>query len=444
MEETIARPHQGMRVFTIMWIGQLVSIVGSGLTGFALGVWVYRNTGSVMEFAFVALFGMLPKVLIAPLAGAIVDRWDRRTVMLLSDVGAACSSLALAGLLLSGQIQVWHIYLATAISAIMGVFQQPAFDSSVPLLVPRQHLGRANGLIQAGWAVGQIVSPVLAGALVETIRIGGVLLIDVATFVFAVGTLLFVRVPRPPQTDEGAKAKGSLLRESAFGMTYLLARPGLLGLLILFAIANLTMATVGVLVTPLVLSVASAGVLGSVLATGGIGTLVGGVAMSIWGGPKRRVLGVIGFLLLGSAAIVVGGLRPSVPLLFVAAFGFFFTVPVISGNTRVLWQTKVAPDVLGRVLAMSNMIATATTPLAYLVAGPLADHVFEPMLAAGGQLAGSVGLVIGVGPGRGIGLMFVLAGVLLALATIGGYLYPRIRLLEDELPDVLTDETPES
>jgi hypothetical protein len=172
----------------------------------------------------------------------------------------------------------------------------------------------------------------------------------------------------------------------------------------------------------------------------GIGMLAGTLVMSAWGGPKRRVNGVLGFLMLAGAAMILMGLRPSIPLMAVAGFGLMFTMPIINGSSQAIWQSKVPPDLQGRVFSVRRMIAWSTLPLAYMIAGPLADNVFKPMLVEGGALAGSVGRVLGVGPGRGIGLMFVVIGFLAILAAGSGYLNPRIRRVEDELPDAVEGE----
>ena len=433
----------GMRLFTLIWFGQLVSLTGSGLTGFVLGVWVYQLTESATQFALIFVCAVLPRVVLSPLAGALVDRWDRRWVMIGSDSGAGLSTLAIALLFATGQLDVWHIYLATAVNSACSAFQLPAYQSIIPLMVPREQLGRANGMVQAAYAA-QIISPMVAGVLVALITIPGVILIDVATFLFAVSILLLVRIPKPPITAEGRAARGSLWREMAYGWAYIATRPGLVWLVVLFGAINFLVGIASVLVQPLILSFASVAVLGILMFFGGSGLLAGGLVMSAWGGPKRRVLGMLGFILIGGAFLVLHGLSPSAVLIAVAAPGFLFTIPIINGSGMTILQSKVAPDVQGRVFATAGMIRQASAPLAYLVAGPLADGVFEPLLAPGGPLAGSVGQVIGVGPGRGIALMFILVGALTVVVAAAGYLQPRLRLVEEELPDMIPGAAPAS
>ena len=297
----------GIWAFVLIWFGQLISLVGSGLTSFALSVWVYQTTNSVTAYALVVLSTMAPNILLSPLAGALVDRWDRRWAMILSDTGAGLSTLTVVLLINSGQFELWHICLATAASSAFSALQWPAYSAATTLLVPKQHYGRANGMVQLGQGIGYIASPALAGFLVTTIQIQGVILIDFATFLFAVITLLFVRIPRPAATAEGEAAKGSLLHETLSGWIYLTTRPGLLGMLVLFAILNFLLGLIMALVTPMVLSFTDADVLGIMISIGAMGMVVGGLAMSVWGGPKRRINGVLSFLLLAGLALSVGG-----------------------------------------------------------------------------------------------------------------------------------------
>jgi DHA3 family macrolide efflux protein-like MFS transporter len=431
------KPSRGITTFAIIWLGQCVSLVGSGLTSFALGVWVFESTGSATQFALIGLCAVLPRVLLSPLAGTIVDRWDRRRVMIVSDAGAGLSTLLLALLLFAGQLEMWHIYLLTMVNAAFGTVQWPAFAAVTTLLVSKQNLGRANGMVQLGQAVSEILAPALAGILVGLIQLEGVILIDFATFVVAVSTLLLVRFPKPEASAEDVPAKTSLWRQLTIGWTYISARPGLLGLLVFTAVVNFVWGMVGALIVPLVLGWTSSDVLGIIISGAGMGLLTGSLLMSIWGGPRRRVNGVIYFELLSGLCFMLIGLSPSFWPTALGAFGAHLTIAVVFGSNQAIWQSKVAPDIQGRVFATQQMVARAAAPLAYLLAGPLADRVFDPLLADGGPLAGSVGQMLGTGPGRGIGLLFVLMGAIKILISLAGQLNPHIRCVEDELPDAM-------
>lgn len=428
---------RGVRVFALVWLGQLVSLTGSGLTDFGLSVWVFQHTGSTTQSALTFLFFTVPRILLSPLAGTLVDRWDRRRAMLLSDSGAALVTLSIALLLLADQLEVWHVYAATAAGSAFGAFQRPAYRATITLLIPKQHYGRASGLVSLARSIPSLVSPILAGLLIVAVGLGGVLLIDFVTYLFAALTLLIVRFPRPERSAESEAAQGSLMREAAAGWAYIARRPGLLGLMIFAAATHFLGVTTEVLLTPYMLSFTTADALGFVVSATGAGLLAGSFVMSAWGGPERRIHGILGFELLIAACTILMGLRASPILIGAAAFVYFAGVELADGSTYALWQTKVAPDLQGRVFAMHDMIALLALPLGILITAPLAEFVFEPMLRDGGALAGSVGQIIGVGPGRGIALVFLLTGLFNTLAVIAAAFHPRIRRIEDELPDAI-------
>jgi MFS transporter, DHA3 family, macrolide efflux protein len=425
-----------MRVFLLIWFGQLISLIGSDVSSFALGIWVYQHTGSVTEFALISISVVLPGIVIYPLAGILVDRWNRRSCMLLADLGAGLATGAIAILLFVGRLEIWHIYLATAAKSTCGAVQLPAYAASTTLLVPKQYLGRANGLINLGQSIAKLISPMLAGILIVAIQIQGVILLDFVTFLFALVTLLSIQLPQVKTTDAaGTAGKDSLLSSAVDGWNYITDKPGLLGLLIFMFTTNFLVGIVEVLATPLLLSFASTAVLGTVLSIGGSGMVIGSLVMSAWGGTKRCMNSVFGFMLLCGLCILIAGIRPSAPLFSLAAFLFFFGLPMVNGSIHVIFQKKVMPKLQGRVFALKNMVAESSLPLAYIFAGPLADRVFEPLLTPGGFLAGNVGQIIGVGPGRGIGLMFIVTGALTMLLTVIAYQYLPLKLVEEELPD---------
>ncbi len=426
---------QNMRRFIILWLGQTISLLGSGLTNFALGVWIYNQTGEATPFAITVLFGTLPRILLSPLGGSLADRLNRKTVMLLADTGNALVTVAAALIALSGHLAVWNIYILAALGSVFAAFQEPAFGASIVMLVPQKDLGRASGLRSLSEALGSLITPLLGGLLFGLIGLGGVMLIDFATYFFALGAMLAIRIPQPPLTT-ATGAKQHWLADAAFGWRYLRQRPGLFGLLWYFALVNFLLNITSVLINPMVLSRGSATVLGAVQMAGGAGMLLGSLAMSAWGGPKRRVHGVIGFIALAAAGLALLGLRPNP---WVAGAGFFvllFAIPLASGSSQAIFSGKVVPDVQGRVFAIRNMISQSMMPIAFLLAGPLADRVFEPLMRAGGGLAASpVAALVGSGTGRGMGLMFVLSGLVLLAATLIAWGNPRIRHVEEELPD---------
>ncbi len=433
MTETAER--QSMRTFFVVWGGQLVSLIGTNLTGFALAVFVYLETGSVTRLSFVLLASQVPQLLMTPVAGALVDRWDRRWAMILSDVGAGASTLAIALLLLTDNLEIWHLYPLLGLASAFQAFQWPAYTAATTLLVPKEHYGRAAGLVQLAEGVGQVIAPAIAGAVLLLAGLGAVLLIDVVTFLVAVGSLLVVRFPSPEETAAGIEGRGSLREEARYGFTYLLRRRALLTMLAFFAALNLTLGAIGVTFFPLVLGFASEAAAGSVISIAAVGMVVGSLVMSAWGGPKPRINGVfLGAALLG-LALAAAALRPSLALIAVAGFLGFAVIPIANGSSQAIWQAKVEPDVQGRVFAVRRLVAQISGPFALLIAGPLIDNVFEPAMAPGGSLAGSVGAIIGTGAGRGAALMMLVLGLSTVGVTLLGYFYRPLREVERRLPD---------
>lgn len=432
------RDHPALRVFMLVWFSQLVSVFGSGLTSFALGLWVYQQTGSVTAFSLMALAATLPRILLSPLAGVVADRFDRRLVMAVADAGAGLSTLVVALLMATGRLEIWHLYIATLWSAAFSSFQWPAYSAATVQLVPKEQLGRVNGLVSIGRGASEVLAPALAGLLIGVIGVAGVILIDVVTFIFAVVILLMVRFPRP--TADGPEPSGavqaskpnSLLQDTAFGWRYVLARPGLLWLLVFVAIFNLVWSSVGALATPLVLGFAGAAELGLFITIAGSGMLIGSLVMSAWGGPKPRILGVIGFELLSGLCFILMGMKPALWRLALGAFGAHFTIAVIEGSNKSIWQSKIPAEIQGRVFAVWQMISLSMAPIALLSAGPLADRVFEPLMRSASTAQNLPGLtaLVGAGPGRGVGLMFVLMGAIKIIVSIAGWMNRHVRNVE--------------
>ncbi|NAS24872.1 MFS transporter [Herbidospora sp. NEAU-GS84] len=403
--------------FGIVWLSSLVSGVGSSLTGFVLGVWVYQNTESTTLFALVMLSGLLPAILVGPFAGVIVDRFDRRRVLIISDCVVALSTGAQALLLYNDALQVWHICLGSFVGAVCGTLHMTTYQAMTPLLIPERHLARANGLMQITMAT-QIAAPLAAGALLAAIGMTGVLVLDLVTFAIAVTTLLVVKLPASVVRAPGAGSAKAPLSDLSYGWHYLRRRGDLMRLTLTFTAYNFCFAVAGVLVQPLILSFGSPAVLGALMFAGGSGVFLGGIVMGLWGGPKKRVRGMGVFMLLGSVFLVLHTLQPNPWLVAGAAAAFLFTLPVVQGSGNAVLQSRIEPDSLGRVLGTVHTIGGIGSPFAYLLAGPLAEFVAGPLLRDGGALAGNVGRLIGTGEGRGIALVILVDALILAVVAV--------------------------
>lgn len=367
-------PPRSLSVFTTVWLGQLVSLIGSGLTGFALGIWVFQKTGSVTDYSIICFFSTLPGIVLAPIAGIIADRWNRRRAMMVADIGSGACMLAMAILLFADRLAIWHIWIIMGISASFRTLQLASYAATMTLIVPREHYARANGAVQTALAVAQICAPGLGSLLLPAIGIRAILAINVASFLVAVATLTMVRFPPVPQSGE-KKTGSQWIEQLTFGLHYIRAQKDLLLLLVFFACINYSFGFSFALITPLILSTQPEAVLWKLITVGGVGMLAGGVSMSVWGGPRRRVYGVFaGAILLGVGMIVVG-VTSTALMMGVAMWIGFFSVPIAAACFQTIWQSRVPPDLQGRVFATRNMLTDATVPLAFLLAGPMADHL---------------------------------------------------------------------
>ena len=429
----VTPPPARLRAFGIVTLGQLISLIGTGLTTFALGVWTYQRTGAVTAFAAIAAFGIIPAILAAPIAGAVADAYNRRVVMICCDVAGFAASAGVAALLWSHHLALWHLYAMVVISSTASTFRQPAYLAAVAQLAPKRYLGHANGVVGLGTATGTMVSQLIGGILVVAVGLTGVIWLDVVSYAAALTTLLVVRFP----DLAFVKRDGPLIREITAGWRFLVRRRGLLALCVFFAIANALGSIVIVLVTPLVLTMGSPAALGGVLAAQGAGLLCGSALMAFWGGTRRRAAGMIGFVALFAVSAIIIGLRPNLAFPAIGMFGIGVCASLITAHWLALVQVKVGEDLLGRILATALMLARTIMPIGYLVSGPLVDHVLEPAMRRPSPLRHVLGPVIGVGPGRGMAATVVLTGVVALVWTYAGYRYRTMRDIEASLPDAV-------
>lgn len=437
MLATPKRQPSGMPAFLIIWIGQFVSILASGMSGFALSLWIYQQTQSATAMGLMHVFYITPFLILSPIAGVMIDRYSRKLMMAVSDTAAFTGTLFILAMYLSGHLQFWHLYIANILYGLGNTFQWPAYSAAISTMIPKEQYGRANGLMSLLEAGPGVIAPLLAGILLPIIGLAGILTIDVVTFVTALLALLAVFIPQPIKTEEGEAARGSMLKEAGFGFTYIFKRPSLLGLQLIFFAGNLFSGIGFTVLAPMVLARTNQNslVFGSVETAMAIGGVLGGVVMSAWGGFKRRVNGVLlGWMLAGVAMIWLGVSRGLV--MWVAAQIFNgLVIPLVNTSNQSIWQAKVAPDLQGRVFSARRLIAWFTQPIAPIIGGTLADFAFEPAFRSAGFLPTTFSWLVGTGPGAGMGLLFALCGIFAIMVGLSGYFIPAIRQAETILPD---------
>ena len=437
MDNTTAHRPSGMLGFTIVWIGQIVSVLASAMSQFGLTIWMFQQTESATALGLMQVFFITPFLLISPVAGVMVDRHNRKLMMMVSDLVAGLATIFILVFQWLGILEFWHLYFASIIYGLGMAFQWPAYSAAITTMVPKEQYGRANGMMSLVEAGPGVIAPLLAGALLPIIGLTGLLLFDVVTFVFAILTLLVVHVPQPPRTQEGEQGKGGMWKEAAYGFTYIFARPSLLGLQLIFFVGNLFTGIGFTLLAPMVLSRTANDslMLGSVQTAGAVGGLLGGLLMSAWGGFKRRVHGVLLGWMITGVGMAVLGLTGGLPVWIIGMVIGALTGSLINASNHAIWQSKVAPDVQGRVFSARRLIAWLTNPISPIIAGTLADFVLEPQMRTASPIAETFGWLVSTGPGAGMGLIMFFCGVLCIFVGAAGYFIPAIHNAETVLPD---------
>lgn len=425
--------------FTFVWAGQILSVLASSATSFALTIWAYQAYGSATALGVIVTSFTIPLLLLSPIAGVLVDRHNRKLMMMLSDLVAVFATLGILLLHTFGGLELWHLFVAAAVAGLGNTFQWPAYSAAITTMIPKEKYHRANGMMSLVESGPAVFAPLLAGALYPVLGLTGILLLDICTFLLAIGALLAVHVPQPARSAEGEAAKGILLREALFGFRYIFSRRPLVQLLGFFLGLNFIVGMSYTLFTPMILERTSnnSAILGVALSAAAIGGVVGGLLVSLWGGFKRRMTSVfIGEALTGFVALFLFGLGRSLPFWIAAAgIGAMFG-PFTNGASQAIWQAEVPADLQGRVFSARRLIAWSITPITPVLAGAIADYITEPAMTSGTWLAKIFGWMVGTSPGSGMALQYVLSGILYVGVVIGVYLLvPSLRNLEDLLPD---------
>jgi DHA3 family macrolide efflux protein-like MFS transporter len=415
MNETASQnipQNWALRFFTI-WTGQAFSLFGSSLVQFALVWWLTREIGSATVLATATLAALLPQIILGPFVGTLVDRWNRRIIMIVADTSIALATVLLFYLFATEQIQTWHIFALMAVRSLGGAFHGPAMASSTSLMVPDKHLARITGADQTLQGLLNIFAPPLGALLIEVFSTQNVLLIDIGTAAIAVLSLLFIPIPQPARhalQASGEIEKTSYMHDLREGFTYVAKWKGLLGLIILAMILNFLLVPASSLLPLVVTKVFNGGVteLGWVESLFGIGVIAGGILLSVWGGFKRRIVtsfsGIIG---IGLGIVLIGFAPADKFALLLIAFSMVGFMQVFAnGPLMAIMQSTVIPDMQGRVFSLLGAGATAMMPLSLLVAGPISDAL-------------------------GIRFWYVFGGTVCIIMTVIAFFIPAIMNIED-------------
>lgn len=429
---------QNLRTFYTIVLTQTFSMIGSRISGLAIGFWIFAETGEATPLTLVAFFSALPMVLASAFSGVMADRWDRRYVMVISDVGQAVATVFLLLSFMSGAFEIWHLYVLSFIQSIFGVFQGPAFQASITMLIPDNQRDRANAIQQMVGPASGIIAPAIAGVIYALVGVIGAIVIDLLTFLVAIVVIFAVRIPRPTETEEGRLMKGTVWQEMIGGFKYLFKRRVLFGMVLYVSLLNFLVPGAMVLSTPYILArTGSEATLGVLLSIMNVGGLLGGIVISVWGGTRPRIYTVLVSMMFSGLAIIGIGLSQNPITLGLSMFLMMFPIAFVNAPYMSIIQAKVAPDVQGRVFAVMGQFAMLLMPFSMLLSGPLADQVFEPMVNT--DVWSTFAPFVGNEPGAGMAMIYVIYGAICAVSALIVLSIPAVRTMEADLPDYVPE-----
>jgi len=408
--------NNAFQKFIVLWFGELVSSIGSGLTAFGLGVYVFQTTHSATAVSLVTLCIFLPMILLSPVGGVLADRYDRRLMMLLGDGGSALGLIYILIVMFSGEAQLWQLCVGVTISSIFASLTDPAYKATITDLLPEEQFAKASGLVQLAGSSKYLFSPVLAGMLLAVVDIEALLIIDISTVFITIITISAVR--RSLIAKSVRKKQFSLTKDLKEGWQALVSRKGVFALTLLLTVVTFYMGILQTLFTPMVLPLSNAKTLGIVQSVSATGLLLGSLFIGVFSVNQRyaRVLSV-GLFIAGIFFSLIG-ISTNIYAIAAAGFLFFATLPFVNTSADVLIRTNIPNEAQGRAWGMIGVVSQFGYVAAYASAGLLSDYVFNPLMEERGLLATTVGKWIGSGQGRGIGLLFIISGVLVIVLAL--------------------------
>ncbi len=419
--------------FIVVWAGQLLSGLGNGMTAFALGVYVFRQTSSAFAFSMVSLCLFVPSILLKPLGGVLADRYDRRFLIIAGDTGSALSVLFLMTAAFGGSPAFWKIYLGVSLNSIFTALQNPAYKAAVTDMINPAQFSKAGGLVQLAGSAQHLLSPVAAGFILSTGSLTTVLLIDLSTFLIAVAAVLSMHTSGPRRTGDTER---SFIQDLQEGWKTVIADRAILQLVLLISLVTFFVGFLQTLLAPMLLPLTDPKTLGSAQSMSACGMLISSLILGVLGLRGSHSTSLILSLVLAGLCMALMGVSTSILFITAVLFAFFCTLPVINTSADVMIRTHIPNEQQGRAWGMIGLLSQIGYIGAYSISGALADRVFNPLLSKTGPLAASVGQLTGTGPGRGIALMLLIAGTLMVIASTLSI--NRLRRLKSRTKGVIT------
>lgn len=421
---------QRLRHFSFILACQVVSVFGSTLTAFALGVWAYQQAGSVTVYTLIYFVVAGSSAIAAPFAGSLIDRWNKKTVLMCSALGSALISLVIAFLYSFDVLTVWHIVGLALVNGVMMSFSKPAITAAVKMLIDEDDLVRANGIMATGFGLVTLVAPAIAGYLLLKIELIGILIIDLTTFIVGLAALVVLKLPPTKLAPEVPVWEGV-----KFAWGYLQKKSALLWLIGFYATINFFIGMIVIMLQPMVLSFSDSAGLGLVMTLGGFGYIFGAIFMSVWGGPKRKIYAIYGVAVLMCLGMVVAPMYTNIWIICLAAFLLSVSLPIAMTCNQAIVQMKVATEVIGRVDGLGTLFIGICIPFGYLIGGQFAELIFEPMMMQPTESLAWLNHLYGTGKGRGIAVMISVISIILLLIVFAAISHGKIRNIELELPN---------
>lgn len=424
--------------FLILWSGQLVSSIGSGLTAFALGIYVFQLTDSATSYSLILLAAFLPMLLLKPIGGTLSDRINRRSLMILGDLGSALGLIFIIVMLAAANNNLWVIYAGTILSSLFVALQNPAYKASVTDFVSEEFYSKASGLMQLAESAKFLISPIIAGFLLKIFNIKLILTIDIVTFLFAIITTLWVNTNY--KTNK-TRTHQHFLNDFNEGFKYLFQHRAILWLLIIVSIITFFVGLLQALLGPMILSFTNPQTFGVSQTVATSGMLVGSFFIGMFAKNNKKLSILSMGLFVCGISFSLMGIAANIIVITTFGFLFFLLLPFVNTSLDVLVRSNVDNKIQGRIWSIVSLISQLGMVIAFGIAGYLADQVFNPLLSSSGKLASSIGEIIGTGPGRGIGLIFILSGLFVAaIGLMINQLIPLQKLEKHE--NIKTDIAP--
>jgi MFS family permease len=404
------------------------------MTSIGVGIWVFTQTGRTTPLLLTSFFNELPGMLAGSLAGVVVDRWDRRRVMILADLGQALGSVLLMLSFLSGYFEVWHLYAVAFLQGVFSAIQGPAERAATTMLVDETYRERANGLKETSFPLAGVLAPVLAGLLYIAVGIAGIILIDLATFLLAVIVLMFIHIPHPEPSEHGLAALGGFWKEALGALRYVTSRRPLWTFMLFTAFITFMLNGPLDLTLPyLILLTHSERIAGGVIGITSLGAFAGAALIAAWGGTRPRMKTIVACWLLTGLMFLFFGILRTPASISVVLFVLFMNLPIAQTMYISILQVKSPPDLQGRIFALNDQLGFIGSTASFALTGYLVDHIINP--SVGTRAWEMFQPLVGRDAGAGIGLVQVVTGAIILVTTLFVFVSRRIRELEAYLPD---------